>query len=283
MKDSSLPKDIIRIIRNKETEAPQSGIYNHATQGGTYLCRSCGRALFHSKTKFNSSCGWPSFDGSIRQTVTEVPDADGIRTEIVCAHCQAHLGHVFDGEGFTKTNRRFCVNSLSLDFVENSNVLQTEEAIVAAGCFWGVQYYLRRLPGVLKTEVGYTGGHTTAPTYHEVCSGSSGHYEAIRIVFNPEELSYENLLKYFFEIHDPTQQDGQGPDRGQQYQSMVFYYDENQKKVAEHLIQILQEKGHAVATKVLPVSVFWLAEKEHQEYYEKTGHMPYCHRYTKRF
>ncbi|MBA2648772.1 MAG: bifunctional methionine sulfoxide reductase B/A protein [Legionella sp.] len=283
IKDNSLPKQVINILREKATEPPHSGLYNDFNPTGSYLCRSCGEALFRSQTKFTASCGWPSFDKSIENKVTKKPDADGFRTEILCTNCHAHLGHVFDGEGYTQTNQRYCVNSSSLDFVENSLIIKTEEAILAAGCFWGVQYYLQRLPGVLKTEVGYTGGHTSSPSYHEVCSGTTGHYEAIRILYNPEELSYKNLLKYFFEIHDFSQKDGQGPDRGQQYESVIFYYDEVQKNIARQVIHLLEINKCPVATHLLPVSEFWPAESDHQEYYEKNKHTPYCHKYTKRF
>lgn len=283
IKTASLPDVILNIVRNKGTEAPYSGLYNDFGETGTYLCRQCGLALFRSTTKFHSGCGWPSFDEEIEKAVLREVDADGSRTEILCARCHAHLGHVFIGERFTAKNIRHCVNSLSLDFVANLAVEDTEEAIFAAGCFWGVEYYFKKLPGVLKTEVGYTGGHKNHPTYEQVCEKTTGHYEAIRIVYDPQKINYEILTKYFFEIHDPTQTNGQGPDLGMQYLSVIFFYDQTQKEIALKLIKILETLHHKIATKLLPVSVFWPAEIYHQDYYEKTGKKPYCHHYTKKF
>lgn len=282
IKDKSLPPAVLDIIRHHATEQAYTGLYNNYTQPGSYLCRGCGGALFRADTKFQSSCGWPSFDEALTNAVTHLPDADGRRTEIICTRCTAHLGHVFHGEGFTQKNSRYCVNSKSLDFVENPEILDTEEAIVAGGCFWGVEYYLQRFPGVLRTEVGYTGGEKVSPTYNDVCSGSTGHVEAVRVIYAPSLLDYKTLLKYFFEIHDPSQHNGQGPDIGSQYHSAVFYYDDAQKQVTEKLIQTLQQTM-TVATSCLPVTTFWPAEPDHQQYYTKTGHQPYCHAYTKRF
>lgn len=283
IKTKSLPSFLLKIIRDKATEHPFSGEYDTTEESGTYLCRQCGLALFRSETKFHSGCGWPSFDEEIPGAVKRLPDPDGHRTEIVCARCQAHLGHVFQGEGFTPHNLRHCVNSASLELVANRSVKETEEAIFAAGCFWGVEYYFKQLKGVLKTEVGYTGGHTNDPSYEEVCNGTSGHFEAIRVVYDPEIISYTQLVQYFFEIHDPTQPNGQGPDIGQQYLSVVFYYDESQKKSAEALKLQLEQSGLNIATQILPVTTFWRAETYHQDYYTKNGKNPYCHHYTKRF
>ncbi|HSW92881.1 MAG TPA: bifunctional methionine sulfoxide reductase B/A protein [Gammaproteobacteria bacterium] len=282
-KTKSLPPFLLKIICDKSTEYPFSGEYDTHDGAGTYLCRQCGLALFRAQTKFPSGCGWPSFDENIPGSVDRIPDSDGTRTEITCARCHAHLGHVFNGEGFTAKNTRHCVNSASLDFVSSQTVQDTEEAIFAAGCFWGVEYYFKKRDGILKTEVGYTGGHQNDPTYEDVCSGKSGHTEAIRVVYDPEKISYENLVKYFFEIHDPTQQNGQGPDIGQQYLSVIFYYDEAQKKSAEALKSQLEQAGYDIATRILPASTFWPAEGYHQDYYAKTEKLPYCHHYTKRF
>jgi len=158
LKTQSLSPEKLHILRDKGTEHPFTGQYNHWTQAGTYLCRQCGFALFRSQTKFQSACGWPSFDEEIKNAIHYSPDPDGHRIEILCAQCDAHLGHVFKGEQLTVKNIRHCVNSLSLDFVPDLTVYDTEEAIFAAGCFWGVEYYFKKLPGVLMTEVGYTGG-----------------------------------------------------------------------------------------------------------------------------
>jgi len=282
-KTASLPEFILHVVSDKGTEKPFSGEYDDFAENGTYLCRQCGLALFRSQTKFHSGCGWPSFDEEVAGAVRYEPDADGRRTEILCARCGAHLGHVFKGEGFTTANTRHCVNSLSLDFVKDKTVTDTAEAIFAAGCFWGVEYYFSRLPGVLKTEVGYTGGHTQHPTYRSVCAGDTGHYEAIRVVYDPTKLTYEQIVKFFFETHDPTQADGQGPDRGSQYLSAIFYYDKTQQAIAETVIQQLRALGFNPATRLLAVQAFWRAEIDHQLYYDKHHQLPYCHRYEKKF
>jgi len=283
IKKNSLIPEVLKIIRDKATEFPFTGDYEKSDSAGTYLCRQCGLALFRAQSKFHSGCGWPSFDEEIKHTVKQQTDEDGHRVEIVCARCEGHLGHVFRGEKMTALDTRHCVNSASLDFVPDMTVLDTEEAIFAAGCFWGVEALFKQLPGVLKTEVGYSGGHKDHPTYKEICHGDTGHFEAIRVVYDKSKLSYEDVTKYFFEIHDPTQPDGQGPDYGEQYLSVVFYYDDEQKKMAEQLIKILEKKNMKIATRLLPVATFWPAEEYHQDYYTKVGKTPYCHRYMKRF
>lgn len=282
IKDASLQPDVFEIIRHKKTESPYSGAYELIEAKGTYLCRACGVALFRSQSKFNAGCGWPSFDAGLINVI-EKPDSDGRRTEICCAACTAHLGHVFDGEGFTSTLRRFCVNSSSLDFVDDPDIVETEEAIVAGGCFWGIQYYFNQLKGVLKTEAGYTGGRLSQPSYYTVCTGNTGHFEAVRVLYNPAQLNFNALIRYFFEIHDPTQSNGQGLDRGPQYQSAVFYYTPQQKEVVEKIMRLLTSKGLTLVTHLLKVSTFWPAEISHQNYYEKNQQKPYCHVYTKRF
>ncbi|MDH6356707.1 methionine-S-sulfoxide reductase [Parabacteroides sp. PF5-9] len=160
---------------------------------------------------------------------------------------------------------------------------KTEIAIFAGGCFWGVEYFMHQLPGVFRVESGYIGGTKEAPSYEEVCSQTTGHVEAVRILFDPTETDYETLAKCFFEIHDPTQTDGQGPDLGEQYRSVVFYTTSEQKQIAEQLIAELKKRGYAVATQLTPATTFWVAEDYHQNYYERKGTLPYCHGYTKRF
>ena len=283
LKINSLPIEMLRIIRDKATERPFTGEYDQWDEPGSYLCRQCGLALFRSYSKFHSGCGWASFDDEIPGTVKRETDADGHRTEILCARCDSHLGHVFLGEGHTPKNTRHCVNSLSLDYVADLHVLDTEEAIFAAGCFWGVEHYFKKLPGVVKTEVGYTGGHKDYPTYKEVCTGTTGHYEAIRVVYDIQQLNYQTVTKYFFEIHNPSQNNGQGPDIGQQYLSAIFYYNVEQKKAAQDLVSILENKGYSITTRVLAVKPFWRAEDYHQDYYQKMSKEPYCHTYEKRF
>ena len=283
LKTNSLSSIVLAIVRDKATERPFTGDYESYDQPGTYLCRQCGLALYRSFAKFHSGCGWASFDEEIPFAVKHQADQDGRRTEILCARCDAHLGHVFHGEQFNHKNTRHCVNSLSLDFVANLEVNDTEEAIYAAGCFWGVEYYFKKLPGVLKVEVGYSGGSSNEPTYEAVCHHATGHFEVVRVVINPKIMTYEALTKYFFEIHDPTQTNGQGPDLGEQYLSRIFYFNDQQKRIAEKVMQQLVDKGYVLATQLLPASIFWKAEKYHQNYYERTRGKPYCHRWVQRF
>lgn len=295
-----------RVIVGKGTEAPFSGRFYAHREDGTYCCRRCGAPLFRSEDKFEAGCGWPSFDDEIPGSVRRQRDADGRRTEILCAACGAHLGHVFTGEGFTSKDTRHCVNSVSLDFTPARNVAaakaadgvspvgeadrtvrekpsQTERAIFAGGCFWGVEYMLGKVKGVRRIRSGYIGGHTENPTYEQVCSHRTGHAEAVEVEFDPAEVSYETLARLFFEIHDPTQLDRQGPDIGDQYRSAIFYTTPEQKTIAEHLIRLLEARGYDVVTDVIPAGRFWPAEAYHQGYYNRRGTHPYCHGYTRRF
>ena len=245
--------------------------------------------MFKSDAKFDSRSGWPSFDDMIDNNVQEIKDADGMRTEIVCNNCKGHLGHVFNGEGFTGKSTRHCVNSASLNFIgENETVtfeteIKTDTAIFASGCFWGTEYFFEKEEGVISTQVGYIGGHKDAPTYKEVCSGNTGHAEAVKVVFDPSKTDYKTLCKLFFETHDPSQMNRQGPDIGTQYRTEVFYLDEDQKVIAEELKTILESKGTKVATNISKATMFWDGEDYHEHYYSNKGGTPYCHGYTKRF
>jgi peptide methionine sulfoxide reductase msrA/msrB len=274
-----------KVIIGKGTESPWTGKYLDNKVAGTYTCKQCGAPLYRSESKFDSDCGWPSFDDEIKGAVIRIPDPDGMRTEIECARCGAHLGHVFTGEGFTPKDTRYCVNSISMDFIPDppQTEAKTDTAIYAGGCFWGVEYYMQKQKGVYSVTSGYTGGHTDHPTYEQVCSNTTGHAEAVEIVFDPAQVTYDQLTRLFMEIHDPTQVDRQGPDIGSQYRSEIFYRTDEQKRVAENLISILKSKGFKVATKVTKASTFWPAEAYHQDYYERKGSLPYCHGYVKRF
>jgi len=273
-----------RVIVGKGTEKPFSGKYETSRETGIYTCRRSGAALYRSDDKFNAECGWPSFDAEIAGAVRRQADADGKRTEILCAACGGHLGHVFTGERLTRRNTRHCVNSISMDFVPEGDLDKTfARAVFAGGCFWGVEYYLQQSFGVIRAVNGYTGGTKEFPTYKQVCEGNTGHIEAVEILFDPRQTTYETLAKLFFEIHDPTQMDRQGPDIGEQYRSAVFYRDEKQKEVAERLIAQLKAKGFNVVTRVEPASKFWPAEAYHQDYYFQRGKTPYCHAPVKRF
>ncbi len=158
-----------------------------------------------------------------------------------------------------------------------------ETAIFAGGCFWGVQYYFEKAKGVTNTVVGYIGGHVVNPTYEDVCSHTSGHYEAIKVTYDPSITNYESMARLFFNIHDPTQTDGQGPDIGEQYMSVIFYQDDNQRQIAQKLIDMLSKKGIRVATQLKKATVFYPAESYHQHHYDHEGTMPYCHRFIDKF
>jgi len=281
---NALSRQEAAVINDKGTETPFTGKFTTYKESGTYVCKKCGAALYRSTDKFESDCGWPSFDDEIKGAVNRSVDADGRRTEITCASCGAHLGHVFTGEMFTKKNLRHCVNSVSLDFVPA--VLESGRygtAIFAGGCFWGVEYFLQKAPGVISVTSGYTGGHVKNPSYKEVCTGKTGHAEAVKIIYDPDKTNYETLLKLFLEIHDPTQVGGQGPDIGDQYRSEIFYLNEEQKNIIEKNLKILRDKGYKIATAVTRASEFYDAEKYHQDYYFLNSKVPYCHGYTKRF
>ena len=270
-----------QVIVGKGTEVPFSGEFWAHHADGSYRCKRCGAKLFESSAKFDSGTGWPSFDEAVPGAVKQIPDADGKRIEIVCAACGAHLGHVFFGEGFTKKNVRHCVNSISLQFEKSEK--KQEIAYFAGGCFWGVEHYFDQAPGVISAESGYMGGHVDSPTYQQVCTGKTGHVETVKVVYDPARINYEELAKLFFEIHDPTQMDRQGPDVGIQYRSVVFYTSDEQRQIAEKLIGLLKDKGFNVVTKIEKAGDFWPAEDYHQNYYEKNGKTPYCHFRVKRF
>lgn len=267
-----------RVILRKGTERAFSGEYDDSKETGVYTCKQCDRPLFDSASKFDSRTGWPSFDDAIPGAIRETPD--GYQTEIVCSNCGGHIGHVFRGEQFTQKNTRHCANSISLNFVSATN---ERSAIFAGGCFWGVEHHMERVPGVLSATSGYIGGRVAKPTYQDVSYNDTGHAEAVEVRYDSSQVDYETLAKLFFETHDPTQVNRQGPDIGSQYRSEIFYADDEQKEVAQKLIDELTAKGYKVATKLTKASTFWPAEDYHQDYYQKTGKQPYCHVYTKRF
>ena len=274
---NQLSSEAQRVVEHGGTERAFTGKFLNHKQKGTYTCARCSAPLFPSGAKFKSGTGWPSFDQALTGAIKEVPD--GMRVEIRCARCDGHLGHVFRGEGMTTKNTRHCVNSVALGFSETS----TQEAFFAGGCFWGVEHLLESMPGVLSVQSGYMGGKLDKPTYKQVIRGTTGHAETVRVVFDPQKTSYEILARQFFEIHDPTQVNRQGPDIGPQYRSAIFVTDSEQEQTALRLMSELRGLGYKVATQVEPAEVFWPAENYHQDYYKRTGKAPYCHSYTPRF
>lgn len=270
------------VIIDKGTERAYTGEYTDMFQDGVYACKQCGSHLFTSGQKFHSGCGWPAFDDEIPGAVTRIPDTDGRRIEIVCAACNGHLGHVFQGEGFTTKNVRHCVNSVSLEFIPTA-AKPYDTAYFANGCFWGTQYWFDKTPGVIQTRVGYTGGHVQNPTYKQVCTGNTGHAECIEVVFDTTKTNYKSLAKLFFNTHDPTQINRQGPDIGEQYRSEIFYTSAQQKQIADELFVELYKNGYDVATEITEIKKFYPAEDYHQQYYEKKQGTPYCHVFKEKF
>lgn len=278
---SLLTPEQYRVLRQSGTERAFSGKHNDHYQPGLYVCAACGNPLFSSVTKYDHGTGWPSFTAAVRPGAVALSEDRSHfmnRTEVRCAACGSHLGHVFD-DGPPPTGVHYCINSVSLDFkpagpeAEAALGTKTETAIFAAGCFWGVEDKFRRMPGVLATEVGYTGGKTKNPTYKQVCSDRTGHAEAVRVVFDPGRVSYEELVRLFFKIHDPTQRDGQGPDVGTQYRSAVFTLGPDQEETARGVKADLDRSGAhkaAVVTEIVPAPEFYPAEEYHQQYLEKT-------------
>lgn len=290
------------------TEPPFQNEYwnNHAD--GIYVDIVSGEPLFSSKDKFDSGTGWPSFTKPIKgEVVAEKSDAShGMRrVEVRSKSADSHLGHVFpDGPG--PNGLRYCINSASLRFIpvdqleaqgygeyiplfkntasagssDKVSGANEEVAVLSGGCFWGVEELVRKLPGVTSTEVGYTGGSVPNPTYEIMTTGSTGHAEAVRVVFDPRKLSYADLLRYFFRLHDPTTVNRQGNDRGTQYRSAIFYSSPKQKKTAEEVVREVNGSGKwgaPVVTQIVEASTWYPAEDYHQDYLQKHPNGYTCH------
>jgi peptide methionine sulfoxide reductase msrA/msrB len=275
------------VMRKGGTERPFTGRFNDFWEKGVYVCPGCGTPLFRSEAKYDHGTGWPSFTAPVDEknlTYKEDYALLAKRIEVRCAVCGAHLGHVFD-DGPEPTFLHYCVNSASLDFKPDAAAAgaaeeakaktpPTEVATFAAGCFWGVQHKLDQVPGVVATVVGYTGGRKVAPTYEDVCTGRTGHAESVQVTFDPARIGYADLVRRFFEIHDPTQVNRQGPDRGTQYRSAIFYHGESQKEAALEVMDEVAKSGRfkkPLATELVPASAFYKAEEYHQKYFEKHG------------
>jgi len=276
------------VLLRRGTERPFCGNLLDNKKDGFYACRLCGLPLFGSGAKFDSGTGWPSFFAPVDEDhVGYVEDASHgmCRVEIVCMRCGGHLGHVFD-DGPAPTGRRYCLNSVSMAFVETGGDVPEgsrpaeglSTAYFGGGCFWGVEDRFQSIEGVVDAASGYQGGETEGPTYREVCSGATGHAEVVRVVFDPSEVSYERLLDAFFAMHNPTTRDRQGPDVGTQYRSVIYTTDAGQLAAARAKIAALEAEGafggKAIVTEVRPVEeagAFYLAEEYHQDYNARHG------------
>ncbi len=266
------------IIEQQGTEPPFSGEYIHCTQEGEYVCRRCSSPLFDSDSKFPTHCGWVSFDASIEEAIQYLTDADGDRVEIRCKACDAHLGHVFEGEGFTANNKRYCVNSVSLSF-ELNQADNLGRAVLGGGCFWCLDALFSQLEGIISVQVGYAGGEQSDAHYQDVCSGTTKHAEVVYIEFNQAQISYQRLLELFFATHDPTTLNRQGQDRGAQYRSVIFYMDAFQQQKAQAMMKQLTQSGQfidPIVTELLPFEHFYEAEVEHKNYFERHPQQGYC-------
>jgi peptide methionine sulfoxide reductase msrA/msrB len=312
---SCLTPEQYSVTQKEGTERPFSNAYWDNKKPGIYVDIVSGEPLFSSLDKFDSGTGWPSFTRPLKgiEVVEHTDHKLGMaRTEVRSKNADSHLGHVFPDGPKAAGGLRYCINSASLKFIPAAelnahgygqlaslfpDVKQTqpangaqnqtpakaearEEALLAGGCFWGMEDLIRNLPGVIETEVGYTGGTTANATYGDVKTGSTGHAEAIKVVFDPQKISYAKLLEFFFKIHDPTTKNRQGNDVGTQYRSAIFYATDAQKKVAEEVKAATESSGKwkkPIVTEIVAAGPFYNAEGYHQDYLVKNPGGYTCH------
>jgi len=283
------------VTKENGTEPPFDNKYWDNYEEGIYVDIISENPLFSSKDKFNSKTGWPSFSKSINEPLLEKTDNSHnmTRIEVRSESSNSHLGHVFDDGPSETGGKRFCINSASLKFIKLKDLIKEgygpfingfEQkkaiAVLAGGCFWGVEELFRKLPGIINVENGYSGGEIKNPNYEIVKTGLSNHAEAVQITYNPEEISYIDILKFFFQIHDPTTKNQQGNDIGTQYRSAIFYSNQKEKAIAQNLIKELNEAKiykKDIVTNLEEFARFYLAEDYHQDYLEKNPNGYNCH------
>jgi peptide methionine sulfoxide reductase msrA/msrB len=278
-----LSPDLYAVAREADTERAFTGTMWKSETKGTYYCATCGNKLFQSDQKFVSSCGWPSFfEQTSKESITFKDDNSyGMRRiEANCGRCDSHLGHLFD-DGPEPTGKRYCMNAISLDFVPDgvaSTSGDLETVVIGGGCFWCVEAVYQNLDGVKSVYSGYAGGTVENPSYEEVSTGRTGAAEVVEITYDKTKTNLDEIFKVFFTVHDPTTLNRQGADVGTQYRSVIFYKNENEKKVAQDLIKDLNNEvfSNKIVTTLEPLKKFYKAEEYHQGYYENNKNKPYC-------
>ena len=274
-----------QVTRLHGTERPFSGEYCEAYSPGIYNCLCCGTELFDSTVKFDSGTGWPSFTGPVMDNVVKYkPDtSDGMQgVEVLCNVCDAHLGHVFP-DGPPPTGLRFCINSVSLKKEElrtqeaAKEDISFETATLGGGCFWCIEAILNELEGVEKVISGYAGGEIENPTYRQISSGNTGHAEVVQVQFNPQKISYADMVRVFLATHNPTSLNRQGTDVGSQYRSIILFHNDAQQQTAMEVIGEMQTSfDKPIVTELVPFSKFFKAEQSHQDYYRNNPEKAYC-------
>ncbi len=270
-----LTPEQFRVTRLKGTERAHSSEMCSLFEPGQYACVCCGTLLFDAGEKFESGTGWPSFTQPVTQNAIAYNKdiSHGmVRVETVCNTCDAHLGHVFP-DGPKPGGLRYCMNAVALQKVESND----KKATFGGGCFWCTEAVFTLLKGVVKVESGYSGGRIDNPTYREVCSGMTGHAEVIEVTYNPDEISYDDLLRIHLSTHNPTTLNRQGADAGTQYRSIIFYRTEEEKESVQKVIAEMQPAyENPIVTEIVLFEHFYKAEAYHQDYYANNSGEGYC-------